>query len=86
MLTHNKFAAEKIDNTGDCKAIKDAYDLIAMAAAAKGCDFTFTGKLRFCNVNFESLPFLFSLVFLFCPLCLVFSCPADSSIGDLVTQ
>ena len=49
MLTHNKFAAEKIDNTGDCRAIKDAYDLIAMAAAAKGCDFTFTGKHKFGN-------------------------------------
>jgi len=33
----------KIDDTGDCEAIKDAYDLIAMAAAAKGCDLTRTG-------------------------------------------
>jgi len=27
----------------DCMAMKDAYDLISMAAAAKGCDFTRTG-------------------------------------------
>ena len=48
ILNHNKFAGKEIDKE-DCKAIKDAYDLISMAAAAKGCDFTRTGKHKFGN-------------------------------------